>query len=38
VRPRRGGICHTKNEAGEARNCSYHSLDFETGELRNNDP
>jgi phosphoribosyl-AMP cyclohydrolase len=38
VRPRRGGICHTKNEAGEARNCYYRSLDFETGELHNNDP
>ena len=21
VRPRRGGICHTKNQAGEPRNC-----------------
>jgi phosphoribosyl-AMP cyclohydrolase len=38
VRPRRGGICHTKNEAGEPRNCYYRSLDLETGELRNIDP
>ena len=38
VRPRHGGICHTKNAAGEPRNCYYRSLDFETGELRNLDP
>ncbi len=38
VRPRRGGICHTKNAAGEPRNCYYRSLDLETGELRNIDP
>lgn len=38
VRPRRGGICHTKNEAGEPRNCYYRSLDFETGVLRNLNP
>jgi phosphoribosyl-AMP cyclohydrolase len=38
VRPRRGGICHTKNEAGEPRNCYYRSLDLETGALRNIDP
>ncbi|RLT26371.1 MAG: phosphoribosyl-AMP cyclohydrolase [Chloroflexi bacterium] len=37
VRPERGGICHTKNEAGEPRNCYYRSLDFTTGELRNLD-
>ncbi len=38
VRPRRGGICHTKNLAGEPRNCYYRSLDVETGILRNLDP
>lgn len=38
VRPRRGGICHTKNKAGEPRNCYYRRLSFETGELENLDP
>lgn len=38
VRPRRGGICHTKNEAGEPRNCFYRRLNFETGVLENTDP
>ena len=38
VRPRRGGICHTKNQAGEPRNCYYRRLDFETGQLVNLDP
>jgi phosphoribosyl-AMP cyclohydrolase len=38
VRPRRGGICHTKNTAGQPRNCFYRTLDFETRELRNLDP
>jgi phosphoribosyl-AMP cyclohydrolase len=38
VRPRRGNICHTKNEAGEPRNCYYRKLNFETGELVNTDP
>ena len=39
VRPRRGGICHTKNEKGEPRaGCYYRSLDFETGKLNNLDP
>lgn len=38
VRPRRGGICHTKNRAGEPRNCYYRRLSFETGELENLDP
>jgi phosphoribosyl-AMP cyclohydrolase len=38
LRPRRGGICHTKNEAGEPRNCFYRRLDFETGRLQNLDP
>jgi phosphoribosyl-AMP cyclohydrolase len=38
VRPRRGGICHNKNRAGEPRNCYYRRLSFETGELENLDP
>jgi phosphoribosyl-AMP cyclohydrolase len=38
VRPRRGGICHTKNGKGEPRNCYYRRLDFDTGELKNLDP
>ena len=38
VRPRRGNICHTNNQAGEPRNCYYRKLDFETGELVNLDP
>jgi phosphoribosyl-AMP cyclohydrolase len=38
VRPRRGGICHTKNAAGEPRNCFYRTLDFATGALKNLDP
>jgi phosphoribosyl-AMP cyclohydrolase len=36
--PGRGGICHTKNTAGQPRNCFYRSLDFDTGALRNLDP
>ena len=38
VRPRRGGICHTKNRTGEPRNCYYRRLNFRTGELENVDP
>ena len=38
VRPQRGNICHTKNKAGEPRNCYYRRLDFETGELDLLDP
>jgi len=38
VRPNAGGICHTKNSAGEPRNCYYRRLDFETGALENLDP
>ena len=30
VRPRRGGICHTKNTKGEPRNCYYRRIDFNT--------
>ncbi len=38
VRPRRGGICHTKNQAGEARNCYYRRLNLATWELENLNP
>jgi phosphoribosyl-AMP cyclohydrolase len=38
VRPRRGGICHTKDAAGRPRNCFYRRLDMETGRLENLDP
>ena len=38
VGPRRGGICHTKNHRGEARNCYYRRLNMETGELENINP
>ena len=38
VRPRRGGICHTKNREGKPRNCYYRRLNMETGELENLDP
>jgi phosphoribosyl-AMP cyclohydrolase len=38
VCPRRGGICHTKNKAGEPRNCYYRRLNLETGKLENLDP
>ena len=38
VRPKRENICHTKNKAGNARNCYYRKLDFETGKLLNIDP
>jgi len=38
VRPRRGGICHTLNAAGEPRNCFYRRLDFATGRLENLNP
>jgi phosphoribosyl-AMP cyclohydrolase len=36
VRPRRGGICHTKNQAGQPRNCYYRRIkpgDVEAGEF-----
>jgi len=38
VRPRRGGICHTKNRKGEPRNCFYRRLSMQTRELENTDP
>ena len=38
VRPRREGICHTKNRQGRPRNCFYRRLNLETRELENLDP
>lgn len=38
VRPKGGGICHTKNAKGEPRNCYYRRLNLDTGELENIDP
>jgi len=38
VRPRRGGICHTKNAHGAPRDCYYRRLNFDTGQLDNLDP
>lgn len=38
VRPRRGGICHTKNRKGQPRNCFYRKLNVKTGKLENTDP
>ena len=38
VKPRRGSICHTKNQSGQPRNCYYRRLNLETGELENLDP
>lgn len=37
VRPRRGGICHTKNRQGRPRNCFYRKLGLKTGRLENTD-
>ncbi len=38
VRPKRGGICHTKNKQGQPRNCFYRRLDFDKTEIVNIDP
>ena len=38
VRPRRGGICHTRNREGAPRNCFYRRLDLESRGLENLDP
>ena len=38
VRPRRSGICHTKNLRGEARNCYYRRIDFANMSLSNTNP
>jgi phosphoribosyl-AMP cyclohydrolase len=38
VRPRRGGICHTKNQYGKPRNCYYRKINFETRMLEITNP
>jgi len=38
VRPRRAGICHTKNAAGAPRNCFYRRIRLDTLALENVDP
>jgi phosphoribosyl-AMP cyclohydrolase len=38
VRPRRGGICHTKNSKKKPRNCFYRRINPDTLELENIDP
>ncbi|MGA0333233.1 MAG: phosphoribosyl-AMP cyclohydrolase [Kiritimatiellia bacterium] len=39
VRPRRSGICHTKNKSGLPRSgCYYRRLNLVSGELENLDP
>lgn len=38
VRPRHGGICHTKNREGEPRNCYYRRVDTGSMTLENLDP
>ena len=38
VRPRRGGICHTRNRSDQPRNCFYRRICPETLDLENLDP
>ena len=38
VRPKRGAICHTKNQAGRPRNCFYRRLNPATMKLENLNP
>jgi phosphoribosyl-AMP cyclohydrolase len=38
VRPRRGGICHTKNAAGKPRDCYYRRIGSDGRTLENLDP
>lgn len=35
VRPRAGGICHTRNASGEARDCYYRRLAWDEDRLEN---
>ncbi len=35
VKPRAGGICHTKNKTGEPHNCFYRRLSMKTMQLEN---
>jgi phosphoribosyl-AMP cyclohydrolase len=38
VRPRHGGICHTKNADGDPRDCYYRKLNFTSMSLENINP
>ena len=38
VRPRRGGICHTKNANGQPRNCFYRRVSLGAVSLEHLDP
>lgn len=38
VRPRRGGICHTKNRLNQPRNCYYRRINRKTLALESIDP
>jgi len=38
VKPKDGGICHTKNCRGKPRDCYYRRLNFDTWELENINP
>ena len=38
VRPKRGAICHTKNQGGRPRNCFYRRLHLATMKLENLNP
>ena len=38
VRPNRGGICHTKNQQSEPRNCYYRRINFDSQSLENLNP
>jgi len=38
VRPRRSGICHTRNKFNKARNCFYRRINLNTLGLENIDP
>lgn len=38
VRPRRGGICHTKNKAGQPRDCYYRRINMDDLSLTNLNP
>jgi phosphoribosyl-AMP cyclohydrolase len=38
VKPKSGGICHTYNAKGKARNCFYRRLNPKTGKLENINP
>ena len=38
VRPKHGGICHTRNKSDQPRNCFYRKINMNTLELQNMDP